>query len=70
MAGKNVAKVSARLFAGSISAPVILHGVQIGGACLFGIQCAKPIKSRTSPEFYKFFTWAVLAYTSAKMYVS
>ena len=64
MAGKNVAKVGARLVAGSISIPVIIHGLQIGVMCLVGIQCAKPIKDRTSPQLYKFFTWGVLLYTA------
>ncbi len=69
MAGKNVAKVSARVLTGSIPKQVILHGCQIGACCLVGIQAAKPIKSRTSPEFYKYFTWCVLAYTSVKMWL-
>ena len=68
MAGKNVAKVGARLVAGSISVPVIIHGLQIGVMCLVGIQCAKPIKDRTSPQLYKFFTWGVLLYTAVKMW--
>ena len=70
MAGKNVAKVGARLVAGSISLPVIVHGLQIGLMCLLGIQCAKPIKDRTSPQLYKFFTWAVLLYTAVKMWLA
>jgi len=70
MAGKNVAKVGARLVAGSISVPVIIHGLQIGVMCLVGIQCAKPIKDRTSPQLYKFFTWGVLLYTAVKMWLA
>ena len=44
------------------------HGLQIGVMCLVGIQCAKPIKDRTSPQLYKFFTWGVLLYTAVKMW--
>ena len=36
---------------------------------MVGIQIAKPLKKRTSPEFYKYFTWCVLAYTSVKMWL-
>ena len=50
------------------SIPVIIHGLQIGVMCLVGIQCAKPIKDRTSPQLYKFFTWGVLLYTAVKMW--
>jgi uncharacterized membrane protein YfcA len=69
MAGKNVAKVAARVVAGGIPGQVVVHGAQIGLVCLVGIQAAKPIKARTSPEFYKYFTWGVLAYTSGKMWL-
>jgi len=67
MAGKNLAKVGARTWSGGLTLPVLVHGAQIGALCLVGIQFAKPIKARTSPEFYKYFTWVVLAYTSIKM---
>lgn len=67
MAGKNVAKVLARGLAGGISAPVALHGAQIGLATFVGIQLAKPIKARTSPLFYKYFTMCVLLYTCVSM---
>jgi len=67
MAGKNLAKVAARAASGGLPAPVALHGLQLGALCLVGIQCAKPIKARTSPEFHKYFTWVVLAYTAVKM---
>ena len=66
MAGKNVAKVGARLVAGSISVPVIIHGLQIGVMCLVGIQCAKPIKDRTVRSCTSF-SWGVLLYTAVKM---
>ena len=70
MAGKNVAKVGARLDWSPARSPcpvrqAIIHGLQIGVMCLVGIQCAKPIKDRTSPQLYKFFTWGVLLYTGA-----
>ncbi len=48
---------------------VVVHGCQIGLLALAGIQCARPIKDRTSPEFYKYFTWAVLLYTAVKMWL-
>jgi len=70
MAGKNVAKVLARLVAGGLTLPVAIHGLKIGAVTLVGIQLAKPIKERTSPQFYKYFTWVILAYTSIKMWLS
>ena len=32
------------------------------------VQLAKPIKARTSPEMYTYFTWGVLLYTCVKMW--
>ena len=69
MAGKNVAKVAARFASGTIDPSVVIHGLQIGLCGLLGIQAAKPIKERTSPEMYKYFTWCVLLYTSVKMWL-
>jgi len=68
MAGKNVAKVVARITAGGLSWPVFLHGVQVGCMSFIGIQVAKPIKRRISTEFYMYFTWCVLACTAIKMW--
>jgi len=69
MAGKNVAKVAARVAAGGLPLPVFFHGIQVGLLCLIGIQVAKPIKRRTSTEFYTYFTWCVLLYTCVRMWI-
>jgi len=68
MAGKNVAKVGARFLAGGLSWQVVVHGLTIGSMAFIGVQVAKPIKARTSPECYVYFTWCVLAYTCVKMW--
>jgi len=68
MAGKNVAKAGARMATGGISGAVIMHGLQVGLLTIVGIQIAKPIKARTSPEFYTYFTWCVLLYACVKMW--
>lgn len=68
MAGKNLAKVIARLCMGGLTVRVMLHGLTVGSLAFIGIQLAKPIKARTSTEFYTYFTWAVLLYTAVKMW--
>jgi hypothetical protein len=68
MAGKNIAKVGARALGGDISAAAALHAAQVGALTVVGIQLAKPIKARTSPDFYKYFTYCVLLYTCVKMW--
>mmetsp|Transcript_33915 Transcript_33915/g.116689 ORF Transcript_33915/g.116689 Transcript_33915/m.116689 type:complete len:82 (+) Transcript_33915:127-372(+) len=68
MAGKNVAKVGARACAGDLPMATFALGCKIGAACAAGILLARPIKSRTSPQAYKYFTWCVLAYTAVKMW--
>ena len=68
MAGKNLAKVLARLAMGGLTVRVMLHGLTVGSLAFIGIQLAKPIKARTSTEFYTYFTWAVLLYTAVKMW--
>ena len=42
--------------------------VQVGLCTVVGIQLAKPIKRRTSPAMYTYFTWCVLMYTCVKMW--
>jgi len=68
MAGKNFAKVVARLCMGGLTVRVMLHGLTVGSLAFIGIQLAKPIKARTSTEFYTYFTWLVLLYTAVKMW--
>eukprot|EP00658_Telonema_sp_P-2_P061257 TRINITY_DN49981_c0_g1_i1.p1 TRINITY_DN49981_c0_g1~~TRINITY_DN49981_c0_g1_i1.p1 ORF type:complete len:271 (+),score=70.27 TRINITY_DN49981_c0_g1_i1:170-982(+) len=68
MSGKNVAKAVARLATGGLTGRVLLHGLCVGVLSYLGIQVAKPIKARTSVEFYTYFTWAVLLYTAVKMW--
>uniref|UniRef100_A0A7S2GZG8 Membrane transporter protein n=1 Tax=Octactis speculum TaxID=3111310 RepID=A0A7S2GZG8_9STRA len=68
MAGKNIAKVVARLIFGGLSKEVILHGIKIGSMTVIGTQLARPIKRRTSPQMYMYFTWCVLLYTCVKMW--
>ena len=41
MAGKNVAKVVARVYAGGLSVPVIIHGAKLGATGIVGIFLAK-----------------------------
>lgn len=68
MAGKNVAKVLARIGTGGLCGRELVHGLCVGAMTPIGIQLAKPIKARTSPEFYTYFTWGVLLYTAVRMW--
>jgi len=68
MAGKNLAKTLARIYSGGISLPRFIHGLQVGALSYLGVQCAKPIKARTSTTFYEYFTLCVLLYTTIKMW--
>jgi len=70
MAGKNVFKTLSRIYAGGISLPRFIHGVQIGALSYLGVQCAKPIKAITTPQMYEYFTLCVLLYTSVKMWIT